>query len=133
MPVASVLSVFRHVHRQNLGQLESYGVLQLLLREIVFAMQIQMVPDDDGALLEGGQQGLPSFLLGFLGQHLRQVKLVPANDGVADQSVTPLGDLLLGFLGVEQLLIATKRNRIGKAIGLFPLVELFLNGLPELQ
>ena len=69
-----------------------------------------MVPDNDGAVLESPQKGLLSLFISLFSEQLREVQIIPAYDGVADQSVAPLRHLLLHLLRVQELLVATETD-----------------------
>src|SRR5689334_11940163 len=96
-------------------------------------MQIQMVPEDDGTILEGGQKRLAALRVRLLCQALGEVQVVPADDGVADQAVAARRHLLLDLLRVEELLVPAEADRVRESVRVLALVQLLLDRLAEVQ
>ena len=93
--------------------------MELLIRKIILAMEIDVVPGDDGAMAHRAEEFLPTlFAVGFR-QLFREIEIIPANDGVFDQAAAPFGDLLLDFFPRQELLVIAKGHGAGKLIGIF--------------
>lgn len=73
----------------------------------------------------GCQKEVFSFLRLCSGQFFRQVEIVTVDDTVFDQTVAGFSNFLVFPFGLGELSRVTDRDRTGKPIGQFPLVELF--------
>lgn len=62
-----------------------------------------------------------------------EVKIIPADDGVPDQPVTGLCDLLFFLFGLGVFAWVSDCHGAGETVGEFDLVELFFDGLSERQ
>ena len=76
----------------------------------------------------------------FLGPGVRclfelsgEVRIIPADDGVPDQSVTALCDLLFFLFGLGVFAWVSDCHSAGETVSEFDLVELFFDGLSERQ
>ena len=82
-----------------------------------------------------GGNRVQQFFLGFLisrpFQLAFQVKVIPADDAVFDQPIAAFGDFLFFLFGLGVFMGVANRDRTGKLVGQFHLVELLFNRLPK--
>ena len=62
-----------------------------------------------------------------------EVEVVPADDAVLDQPVAGLRDLLLLIFGLGVLARVADGDGAGEAVGRLDLVQLFVDGLPQVE
>jgi hypothetical protein len=65
--------------------LDSDRILKLVLGEIILSQKIQMPPGSRRAMGDGLQQFLPFGWIIDLGEFLRQVQVIPADDAILDE------------------------------------------------
>ncbi len=70
-----------------------------------------MPPTAHRPVLDNGEQSLAAGGIGFGQNLLREIRIVPTDDGVFDETATPFGDLLLNLFAVQELLIVPKAHR----------------------
>ena len=110
---------------------ESDRILEFLVRKIILALEIDMLPGDDGAVAHRDEECLPAVLVVGFRQLFREIEIIPANDGVFDQAAAPFGDFLLDFFPRQELLVIAKRHGARKLIGVFAFVELLFHRLTQ--
>src|SRR3546814_20223653 len=78
---------------------DSVVVGKLGVGEIVLSEQVDMSPGHRGVRFDGEEQFLPLSGVRRSEAHL-EVEIVPADDGVFDEAVARLGDLLVFLVGI---------------------------------
>ena len=73
------------------------------------------------------------FSIRCLFELVSEVEVVPADDGVLDKAVAGFRDLLLLLFGLGELAGVAYGDGAGEPIGQFDLVELALDGLPQVE
>src|ERR1700694_1413687 len=96
-------------------------------------MQIDMPPTRHRAVLDCLQYLLPTLGILLLPDPVRQIEVVPADDGVLDQASAPLGNFLFHLFAVQELVVVTERDRLRELIGIFTFVELLFDCLSKLH
>ena len=119
------------VQAANMGRANSNRVLELLLREIIFTEQIDVLPGDHRTVGNRRQKLLASLRVGGFRKLLRQIQIIPANDAVLDQAFATLGYLLFLFFGLDELPGAAYRHRTSKPMGVFDFIELAFDRLAK--
>src|SRR5271157_1635764 len=76
---------------------DSDAILQLSLREIILAQQVEVLPGSRRPVGHGVEKRLPTRSILDLFQLLRQVEIIPANDAVLDQPLAGFGQFLVFF------------------------------------
>src|SRR5712691_1869660 len=66
----------RQQESQRHGKTQPHGILEFLIREIIFPMHIDMSPRDHGALLDRCEEFLPSLHTVRLRNLLREIQIV---------------------------------------------------------
>ena len=85
-----------HLQLPDFGHLQADRILELLVREIVLAVKVDMLPRDDRTRPDGGNQVLLPFLVLLVEDSLREVKVVPADYRVLDEAAARFRYLLFG-------------------------------------
>ena len=101
--------------------------MQLFVREVVLAVQVDVLPGDDRAVADGVDDLRPALICFSFIELLREVEVVPADDRVFDQPAATFGDLLLLFVSVRDLLIVAERNSFGELLRALDLIELLFD------
>ena len=87
-----------------------------------------MSPGGGGALLYGLQKFRPLCRIFDLGEFLRQVQIIPADDGVFDEPFARFGHFLILLFGLQKLPWAADRHRPREAMHVLDPVEHLLDG-----
>jgi hypothetical protein len=90
----------RQQESQRHGKTQPHGILEFLVREIVFPVHIDMSPRDHGALLDRCEEFLPSLHTVRFRNLLREIQTVPADNGVLDEPPAAFGHLLLHLVTI---------------------------------
>src|SRR5260221_7882912 len=83
-------------------ELDSDRILKLVLREIILSQEIQMPPGGRRAMGRRLQQFLPFGWIIDLGEFLRQVEVIPADDAILDEPFAGFGHLLVFLLPLQE-------------------------------
>src|ERR1700692_2234025 len=73
--------------------LDSDRILKLVLREIILSQEIQMPPGGRRPMGHRLQQFLPPGWIINLGEFLRQIQVIPADDAILDEPFAGFGHL----------------------------------------
>ena len=87
----------------------------------------------DRAVAHGVEQRFAVGLIGLSIEFAGEVQIIPANDGVLDEPPAALGNFLILFLALNELLVVTVRDGPGEFVRALHFVQLLLNRLPELD
>src|SRR5262249_19229415 len=76
-------------------------------------------------------QLLPALRILLLPDLVRQIEIIPADDGVLDQTPAAFGNLLFDLFPIQELMVVAERDRFGELIGVFAFVELLFDRLSK--
>lgn len=96
---------------------QSEGVPEPFVGEVVLAEHVDVAPADHGVAADGVIEVL---LLGRIAEGpepVLEVQVVPADDGVLDEAVAALGDLLVVLVGLLELAQVACGDVAGEAMG----------------
>jgi hypothetical protein len=94
-------------------ELDSDRILKLVLREIILSQEIQMPPGGRRSMGHGLQQFLPFGRIIDLGEFLRQIQVIPADDAILDEPFAGFGHLLVFLLRLQEFAWIADRESPG--------------------
>jgi len=108
--------------------LDSDRILKLVLREIILSQEIQMPPGGRRPVGHGLQQFLPFGRIIDLGEFLRQIQVIPADDAILDEPFAGFGHLLIFLLRLQEFTWIADRDRAREGVDMLNCAEHFFNG-----
>jgi len=84
----------RQQESQRHGKTQPHGILEFLVREIVFPVHIDMSPRDHGALLDRCEEFLPSLHTVRFRNLLREIQIGPTGAFKQKPTVSPARKLV---------------------------------------
>ena len=94
--------------------------------------EINVPPARYRAILDNPQQLPPVLSILLLPDLVRQIEIIPADDGVLDEASAPLGNFLFHFFAIQKLVVVAERDGLRELIGVFAFVELLFDRLSKL-
>jgi TIR domain len=111
--------------RSVLG-LDSDRILKLVLREIILFQEIQMLPGGHRFMGHRLQQFPPFGPIIDLGEFLRQIQVIPADDAILDEPFA--GHLLVFLLRLQEFAWIADRDRAREGVDMLDAAEHLFNG-----
>jgi hypothetical protein len=108
--------------------LDSDRILKLVLREIILSQEIQMPPGGRRPMGHGLQQFLSFGRIIDLGEFLRQIQVIPADDAILDEPFAGFGHLLVFLLRLQEFAWIADRDRAREGVDMLDGAEHFFNG-----
>ena len=102
-------------------------ISELSIGEVVLPEQVYVPPGDDGVVSDGGPDLRSELIGGGLAEAMLEEQVIPANDGILNEAVASLGDLLLLLVSVDELTRVADRDRASEPITEFNPVEQILD------
>lgn len=129
LPPGSLLGLVQSAFRKPL---QPNGIRQLLISEIVLAMEIHVPPARYRTILDHPPHLPLALSILLLPDLVRQREVIPAADGVLAEASAPLGNVLCHFFTVQKLMVVAARAGLRELIGVFAFVELLFDRLSKL-
>src|SRR5260370_14313450 len=109
-------------------ELDSDRILKLVLREIILSQEIQMPPGGRRAMGRRLQQFLPFGWIIDLGEFLRQLEVIPADDAILDEPFAGFGHLLVFLLRLQEFAWIADHDRAREGMDMLAAAEHLFNG-----
>src|SRR4029077_10276491 len=103
--------------------LDSHRILKLVLREIILSQEIQMpqAAADPWAIACSNSSRLAGII--DLGEFLRQIQVIPADDAILDQPFAGFGHLLVFLLRLQEFAWIADRDRALEGVDMLVAAE----------